>query len=167
MVGIALIASWFVAVVFTPYLGVKLLPDFSAKHAMHDADIYNTRMYRIARRWLEACLRRPKTIVTATVVFFASTMMAFPMVKQQFFPQSSRPEVLIDIRLAEGSSFTATDAMVAEVESILAKDPEIKFYSSYIGGGPPRFFLSLDPDIPSPNFAKLVVMTAGRMSVSV
>lgn len=161
VVGIALMVSWLVAVVFTPYLGAQLLPDFSKKHAGKDHDIYDSPMYRRARRFLEACLARPKMVVSLTLLLFLGTLSAFPMVKQQFFPQSARHEIFIELRLPEGSSFKATERAVAETEKILANEPGIESYSSFTGGGPPRFFLSLDPDFPSSSFAKILVVSKG------
>jgi multidrug efflux pump len=157
VVGIALIASWFVAVIFTPYLGVKLLPAQSGKH--HDQDVYDTPMYRTARRILEACLGRPKTVVALTAMLFAGAMAGFPYVTQQFFPQSSRPEFLVELRLPEGASFAATESAIARVEELLKDDPDVLHFSSYAGGGPPRFVLTLDPDLPAANFGKIVVVT--------
>lgn len=157
VVGIALIASWFVAVAFTPLLGAKLLPDFH-QHESH-RDIYDSRFYRAARRWLEACLRRPRLVVTLTAMLFVSAMAAFPWVTQQFFPQSSRPELLVELRLPEGSSFEATQSAIVKVEEILKQDPDVHHFSSYAGGGPPRFVLTLDPDLPATNFGKIAVVT--------
>ncbi len=157
VVGIALIASWFVAVIFTPYLGVKLLPEQKGNH--HEKDVYDTPMYRTARRILEACLGRPKTVVALTAMLFAGAMAGFPFVTQQFFPQSSRPEFLVELRLPEGSSFAATESAIAKVEELLKDDPDVLHFSSYAGGGPPRFVLTLDPDLPSANFGKIVVVT--------
>src|SRR5262249_48891422 len=100
VVGLALIASWFVAVVFTPYLGFKLLQDF-AKHGAHDNPdaIYDTRIYRALRRVIELALRWRRTVVATTVLLFLAAIAGFGLVQQQFFPTSTRSELFFDIRL--------------------------------------------------------------------
>ena len=168
VVGIALMVSWVVAVFFTPFLGVKMLPDqtHAPKKQAHSSattdrhhDVYDTPFYRVARRILEGCLLRPRWVVSLTVLLFLISLGCFPLVKQQFFPQSSRTEVLVEIRLPEGSSFQATEQAVKRLEKILEHDEDVEYFTAYSGEGPARFFLSLDPDLIAPNFAKFVVMT--------
>ncbi len=89
----------------------------------------------------------------------ASAIGAFPMVTQQFFPQSSRPELLVELWLPEGSSFQATEHAIEKVEALLKEDKDVKHFSSYAGGGPPRFVLTLDPDLPTANFGKIAIVT--------
>jgi multidrug efflux pump subunit AcrB len=161
VVGLALIASWFVAVLFTPYLGLKLLPDF-AKHGAggHDADsIYDTRLYRTLRRVIELCLRWRKTVVAATVLMFVASIAAFGLVQQQFFPTSTRTELFLEMRLPEGSAIGVTDAAAKKAESLLVGDPDITGYTSYVGQGAPRFWLGLNPVLPNANFAQIVIIT--------
>lgn len=158
VVGLALIASWVVAVVFTPYLGVKLLPDL-AKNEHHDP--YQSRFYRALRAAITACVRRPRSVVAITMLLFAAAVGGFTQVQQQFFPQSSRPELLIELQLPEGASFRATDAEAAKVEVLLKDDPDVLSHSAYVGAGSPRFYLSLNPDLPDPSFAKVVIVTHG------
>jgi multidrug efflux pump len=158
VVGISLVASWFVAVIFTPYLGVKLLPDYS--HRAHH-DPYHTRFYRGLRWAITACVRRPAVIVGITLVAFAAAMVGFGKLEQQFFPQSSRPELLVEFRLPEGASFAATEAEVAKLEGILAEDRDIEHFTAYTGAGSPRFYMALNPDLPNANFAKFVILTKG------
>jgi multidrug efflux pump len=158
VVGIALVASWVVAVVFTPYLGLKLLPDYS--HRPHH-DPYHTRFYRALRWAITASVRRPKTVVAITAVGFAVALVGFRRLPQQFFPQSSRPELLVELRLPEGSSFAATEAEVAKVEGVLTGDPDLEHFTAYTGAGSPRFYMSLNPDLPNASFAKLVIQTKG------
>ena len=127
VVALALIASWFVAVLFTPYLGMKLLPDFAkraaARRAHHDPDaIYDTRIYRTLRRVIEFCLRWRKTVVAATVVMFAVAIAAFGLVQQQFFPTSTRTELFFEMRLPEGSAIGVTDAAAKKAERLLTGD---------------------------------------------
>ena len=161
VVGLALIASWFVAVLFTPYLGLKLLPDF-AKHAGegHDPDsIYDTRIYRALRRMIELCLRWRKTVVAATVFMFVAAIAAFGLVQQQFFPTSTRTELFFEMRLPEGSAIGVTDAAAKKAESLLVGDPDIVTYTSYVGQGAPRFWLGLNPVLPNANFGQIVIVT--------
>jgi multidrug efflux pump subunit AcrB len=158
MVGFALIASWVVAVVFTPYLGVKLLPDIKPIAGGQEA-IYATPRYQRLRRWIRAAVDH-KFIVAASVVgalLAAAAGMAF--VKQQFFPTSDRPEVLVDVQMPEGTAIEATKAAALKVEAWLRKQPEAKIVTTYIGQGAPRFFFSYNPELPDPSFAKLVVLT--------
>lgn len=159
VVGIALVASWVVAVVFTPYLGLKFLPDFSGRQQHHDP--YHTRFYRTLRWAITACVRRPKTVVAITSVGFVVAILGFRWIPQQFFPQSSRLELLVELRLPEGSSFAATEAEVAKLEEVLADDPDLEHFTAYTGAGAPRFFMSLNPDLPNASFAKLVIQTKG------
>lgn len=155
VVGIALIVSWLVAVVFTPYLGMKLLPDF-ANRAHHNP--YGTRFYRLLRWFITSCVRRPALVVGLTIVLFGGALYGMKFVPKQFFPQSSRVELMIEMRLPEGSSFTATEAEVAKVEKLLAGDPDIDHFTAYTGAGAPRFYLALNPDLPDPSFAKVVII---------
>jgi multidrug efflux pump len=164
VVGIALIASWFVAVLFTPYLGLKLLPDFSknaaAGRARHDPEaIYDTRVYRALRHVIDLCLRRRKTVVAATVFMFVVAIASFGLVQQQFFPTSTRSELFFEMRLPEGSSIGVTNAAAKKAESLLAGDPDIATYTSYVGQGAPRFWLGLNPVLPNANFAQIVIVT--------
>ncbi len=163
VVALALVASWFVAVLFTPYLGVKLLPDFAKRIAQHrhrDADaIYDTRVYRALRRLIAFCLRWRKSVVAATVAMFAGALAIFPLVQQQFFPTSSRTELFFEMQLPEGSAIGVTDAAARKAERLLAGDPDIATYTSYIGQGAPRFWLGLNPVLPNTSFAQIVIVT--------
>jgi multidrug efflux pump subunit AcrB len=160
VVGLALVVSWVVAVLFTPYLGVRLLPDRPHEGgAEHDP--YRSRFYRTLRRALAACVRHPRVVVGFTLALFASAGAGFVQVKQQFFPQSERPELLVDLQLPEGASFRATETEVIKLEGVLRDDPSVTSFSSYTGAGSPRFFLSLNPDLPDPSFAKVVIVTHG------
>ncbi|NYZ17371.1 efflux RND transporter permease subunit [Azospirillum sp. RWY-5-1] len=157
VVGISLLLSWVVAVIFTPYLGYKLLP--TPKHAAAGHDVYDTRFYRVLRAAVTACVRWRWATILATVGAFAAALVGFGFVQQQFFPSASRPELLVDIRLAEGASFDATATDVARMERILAADDGVEHFTAYTGGGAPRFYLPLDQQLPTANFAQFVVMT--------
>jgi multidrug efflux pump len=161
VVGISLLASWFVAVTFTPFLGVRLLPEGSAAHGAGHAgqQAYSSRFHRGLRAAVTFCVEHPKSIVSGTAVAFGIALFGFSTVQQQFFPQSARPELIINVRLAEGSSFAATEAEVNRIEQLLHGDEGIEHFTAYTGAGSIRFFLALDPDLPAVNFAKFVVLT--------
>ena len=160
VVGLALIASWFVAVLFTPYLGLKLLPDMTKHGAHHDPDtIYDTRMYRTLRRLIEFCLRWRKSVVAATVGMFALSIFAFGFVQQQFFPTSTRNELFLEMRMPEGTAIGVTDATAKKAEKLIAGDDDIATYTTYVGQGSVRFWLGLNPVLPNPNFAQIVIVT--------
>src|SRR5262245_5210352 len=160
VVGLALIASWIVAVLFTPYLGLKLLPNLAKERAKHDPEaVYDTRIYGVLRRLIEFCLRWRKSVVAATVMMFATAVGAFGLVQQQFFPTSTRSELFFEMRLPEGTAIGVTDATAKQAEHLLAGDPDIVTYTSYVGQGAPRFWLGLNPVLPNPNFAQIVIVT--------
>ena len=158
VVGFALIVSWIVAVVFTPYLGVKMLPAIKPVEGGHHA-IYDTPNYRRLRGLISFAVRHK--FVTSAVVGIALALSGVGMgaVKQQFFPTSDRPEVLVEVRLPEGTSIETTTAAVAKLEHWLQDQPETKIVTSYIGQGAPRFFFAMAPELPDPAFAKIVVLT--------
>src|SRR5438132_2760459 len=158
IVGIALIASWVVAVVFTPYLGVKLFPNIKKREGGHEA-IYNTPRYNRFRRLLGLVIRRKWLVAASVVGAFFVAVLGMGVVKKQFFPTSDRPEVLVEVQMAYGTSIEQTSAATAKVEAWLAKQPEAKIVTAYIGQGAPRFFLALSPELPDPSFAKIVVLT--------
>ncbi|HET6608148.1 MAG TPA: efflux RND transporter permease subunit [Rhodopila sp.] len=158
VVGYALITSWVVAVVFTPYLGVKLLPDIKPVQGGHAA-IYATPRYRKFRRLVAWSVSR-KYLVAGTVVgLFLLAGAGMAVVKQQFFPTSDRPEVMVEVQMPEGTSIEATSRVAAKVETWLRQQPEAKIVTTYIGQGAPRFFFSYNPELPDPSFAKLIVLT--------
>lgn len=169
--AIALIASWFAAVVLIPLLGYHLLPErkrdatagTSAAAAPHESDhhdehdIYDTRFYTRLRGWIGWCIERRFVVLAITVVLFVVALGGFSLIPQQFFPSSDRPELLVDLRLPEGASYPATLEQTRRLEQVLAKRPEIDHSVSFVGTGAPRFYLPLDQQLPQPNFAQLVV----------
>ncbi|RCK30381.1 efflux RND transporter permease subunit [Thalassospira lucentensis] len=158
IVGFALIVSWFVAVIFTPYLGVKMLPAIKPVEGGHHA-IYDTPNYRRLRGMIRYAVRH-KFLTCGVVVFaFLLSGAGMGLIKQQFFPTSDRPEVLVEVRLPEGTSIETTTAAVEKVENWLQQQPEAKIVTSYIGQGAPRFFFAMSPELPDPSFAKIVVLT--------
>jgi len=158
IVGFALIMSWLVAVVFTPYLGVKLLPEIKRVEGGHHA-IYDTPNYNRFRGLLGRVIAR-KWIVAGIVVFsFVAAVVAMGVVRKQFFPSSDRPEVLVEIQMPQGTSIERTSEAAREVETWLSAQAESRIVTSYIGQGAPRFYLAMAPELPDPSFAKIVVLT--------
>lgn len=158
IVGIALIASWVVAVAFTPYLGVKLLPDIKKVEGGHAA-IYNTPNYNRLRRALKRVIARKWLVAGAVMGAFTIAVLGMGVVKKQFFPTSDRPEVLVEVQMPYGTSIEQTSAAAAKVETWLSGQPEARIVTAYIGQGAPRFFLAMSPELPDPSFAKIVVRT--------
>jgi multidrug efflux pump subunit AcrB len=159
IVGLALVVSWVVAVIFTPYIGVKLLPSFTNHAAAHD--IYDTRMYRALRRAVGWSVRFRWVVIVLTLGAFGASIAAFTQVQQQFFPTSSRPELFIEIRMPEGTSIGVTEAAAKKAEALIKGDPDLEYYTTYVGEGSPRFFLALNPVLPNESFALIVMMTKG------
>ena len=182
--AIALVVSWFVAVIVIPYLGYRLLPDFSRQRpsvswsrrmwarmrrlpppapapTVHASgrDVYDTPFYRRLRHFIDACVAHRWIVIGVTLAIFAGALALFRLVPQQFFPSSSRPELIVDLRLAEGSSFHATMAEAQRMERVLAEDPGIESFVAYVGAGSPRFYLPLDQQLQQANFAQFVLVT--------
>ncbi|HDZ54918.1 hypothetical protein LCGC14_0227030 [marine sediment metagenome] len=160
VVAFALLASWVVAVVFTPFLGVALLKE--TKTPAHDhADQYQSRGYQRFRALINRCVQYRKSVVAVTIGLFLLSLAGMSgLVQKQFFPSSDRPEVLVDVYLPEGSSIAATDAVAKRLEMLLKDHPDVRSLSAYVGGGAPRFFISLNPEQPNPAFAKVVAIAA-------
>jgi multidrug efflux pump subunit AcrB len=161
IVGIALIASWVVAVVFTPYLGVKLLPNFKKIEGGHAA-IYDTPRYNRLRRVLARVIARKWLVASAVIGLFVVSILGMGVVKKQFFPISDRPEVLVEVQMPYGTSITQTSDATAKVEAWLSTQSEAQIVTSYIGQGAPRFYFAMGPELPDPSFAKIVVRTASQ-----
>ena len=184
--AIALAVSWVAAVVFVPYLGYKLLPDLAHRQAKPswfqrlfrrllrrpaptsgaarehgEGAIYRTPFYNKLRRAIHWCVVHRKTVLVATAALFAVSLLAFRFVPQQFFPASSRPELLVDLRLPHGSSFAATETVVKRFEKALEQEQGIENYTSYVGQGTPRFYLPLDQQLANADFAQFVILTKG------
>ncbi|KWZ46029.1 multidrug transporter AcrB [Burkholderia savannae] len=172
--AIALIASWFAAVVLIPLLGYHMLPErkpppknaaSGAPHpdAAHDHehghDIYDTRFYTRLRVWIKWCIERRFVVLAITGALFVVALAGFSLVPQQFFPSSDRPELLVDLRLPEGASFDATLAQARRLEKLIDKRPEIDHAVNFVGSGAPRFYLPLDQQLQLPNFAQFVITT--------
>lgn len=183
VVAIALTVSWIVAVMFTPYLGVLLLPSHSgakgntnqskqdaSQSACHNDHVgpFQTRFHKILRWVVTACVRRPVYVLSFTFALFLASLFGFTKLQQQFFPLSSRTELMVDVRMHEGASISATRDMIQSVEQVIAPylepsesetTPMVEHYVGYVGAGSARFFLALNPDLPNPSFGKLVIQT--------
>jgi multidrug efflux pump subunit AcrB len=154
VVAVALIASWVVAVLFTPLTGVFILPDKLKGHG-HEPSRFGSAFHTL----LDRLLRMKYTVIAATIGLFVAAMVGMQFVQQQFFPSSDRPELLLDVTLPQGSSINATRKVVDELEAILKTDPEIEHWSFYVGGGAIRFYLPLDQQLANDFFAQAVVVT--------
>ena len=158
VVAISLLLSWIGAVVFTPYLGFLVLK-VRANGGTLRQDLFDTPFYNRLRRWVDACVEHRKTVIIGTVALFGVGVATLARVPEQFFPLSNRPEVIIDLWLPEGSSFTQTEAAAKRMEALLAKDEDVVNYAAYLGGGSPRFFLLIVQQLANTNLAEFVVMT--------
>ncbi len=161
VVGFALLTSWIVAVAFTPFLGVQMLPEIKALSGGHEA-IYATRGYEKLRRLIAWAVRRKAFVACIVLGIFLASLAGMGLVKHQFFPHSDRPELLVEVTLPQGTSIEATNATSTTVEDWLRLQPEAKIVTTYIGAGAPRFFFSYNPELPNPNFAKIIVLTANE-----
>ncbi len=155
VVGIALVVSWVVAVLFTPLTGVFILPETLAGHKSHGASGFS----RWFQRTLDLALRRAWLVLAASAALFVVALGSMQFVQQQFFPKSDRPELFVDLTLPQNVSIMATSAAVDKVEKILAADPDIAHWSFYVGQGAIRFYLPLDAQLANNHFAQAVVVT--------
>jgi multidrug efflux pump len=181
--AIALLASWVIAVIVIPYLGYRMLPDLAqmqapgwwqrlrarlrgeplaasapAPHHVDPEDVYQTPFYRGFRSVVEWCVGHRALVLLVTLAIFIGALTLFRFVPQQFFPASSRPELLVDLRLPEGSAFAASLEQTRTMEAILARDDAVESFVSYVGTGSPRFYLPLDQQLQQANFAQFVVI---------
>ena len=160
VVGLALVISWFVAVLFTPLMGYALLREHPAAGSEGHADVYQKPFYLRFRRMVEWSLDHRKTVIAATLLAFLLSIVSFKLfVQQQFFPASSRVELLVDFWLPQSASYEATEREVKRMEAALAGDKGVVSVTSYVGGGSPRFYLPLDQQQQHLNYAQMMVMT--------
>lgn len=157
VITIALVISWIVSVMVTPLLGysiIKIKPP--ANGEAHD--LYDTKFYRVFRSTLVWCLNNRKLVLGVTLVCFISSIFLLRFVKQEFFPLSTRPELIVDMTLPEGASIRATEEQARQFAACLEGDSNIENFSYYIGQGAPRFVLTADPILPNSNFAQFVIV---------
>ncbi|UCH46890.1 MAG: efflux RND transporter permease subunit [Betaproteobacteria bacterium] len=157
VVTIALLVSWVVAVLFTPYLGFKLLPDYNTG-SDQEVDVYQKPFYRRFRVLVTWCVIHRKTVIGLTAVVFVLAIYSFQFVQNQFFPSSNRPELLVDLWLPQGASYEATENEARRLEEKLKGDPDIENFVVYVGNGSPRFYLAMDQQLQHTNFAQFVVL---------
>ena len=179
--AIALIASWVIAVIVIPYLGYRLLPVHTGMRAAplwqrlllrlrgqpappaqvvadDPGHVYRTAFYLRLRALITWCVGHRKTVLVATLVMFVGALALFRFIPQQFFPSSSRMELLVDLRLPEGSSFASSLAAAKKLEAVLEHEPGVESFVTYVGSGSPRFYLPLDQQLQQANFAQAVLI---------
>jgi len=156
--GLALIISWLVAVVFTPYIGFILLKIKPAANADGHHELFDSPFYNRFRRMVNWCVDWRKTTIALTLGVFALGVIGFGFIEQQFFPDSSRPELMVELWLPEGSSFAATEAQAKKFERFIEQQQGVESVTSYIGTGSPRFYLPLDQILPQTNVAQVVIL---------
>lgn len=154
--AIALILSWFVAVIFVPYIGYWLLK--KPKDGQGHAEVFDTPFYQRFRRWIEVCVNHRWITIGITVVAFLGGGYSFKFIEQQFFPDSNRLEIMVNLWLPEGTAFEETEKQAIRLEQWLAQQPEVEGYASFVGDGAPRFYLSLDQKFVQSNLAELIVI---------
>ncbi|MFN3509361.1 MAG: efflux RND transporter permease subunit [Allorhizobium sp.] len=156
VVGISLVISWFVAVYFTPWLGYMILKQRAHAGSHHDA--FDTAFYRRLRSIVSWAVQHRIFVIGATLAVFALSLWSFQFIPKNFFPQSSRPEILVDMWLPEGTSIKEVEAEAKRLEEAVLTDEDQRFVATYVGEGAPRFFLPLDQQLRNPNYAQLLVM---------
>ncbi|MCP3023232.1 efflux RND transporter permease subunit [Cupriavidus basilensis] len=157
--AMALVLSWLAAVYFTPYLGYLLLKARPAGEG-EQHEVFDTPFYNRFRRLVHWCVTWRKTVIAITLVAFGLGLYAFKFVEKQFFPDSSRPELMVELWLPEGTSFAQTEAEAKRFEAALRGDREIASLTTFVGSGAPRFYLPLDQIFPQTNVAQVIVMPA-------
>jgi multidrug efflux pump subunit AcrB len=167
--AITLLLSWLAAVIVIPLLGFRILSEQPGRAALDQHgqssdsagsahhDVYDTKFYRRLRGWIGWCVERRGSVLMITLILFALGIAAFRFVPQQFFPASDRPELLVDFRLPDSASFVATRKQAQRFETVLKSRPEVEHYIDFVGVGAPRFYLSLDQQLATPNFAQFVI----------
>ncbi|WP_423197308.1 MULTISPECIES: efflux RND transporter permease subunit [unclassified Cupriavidus] len=154
--ALALVLSWFAAVYFTPYLGYLLLKTRPAGSGHHE--VFDTPFYARFRRLVDGCVQWRKTVIAITLAAFALGIFAFQFVEKQFFPDSSRPELMVELWMPEGTSFAHMEAEASRFERIMQRDRDVHSLTTFVGTGAPRFYLPLDQIFPQSNVAQVIVM---------
>ncbi len=165
---VALVLSWFVSVYFVPYLGVLLLKhqnhnnpnakNYQAVPMHNEAESFNTPFYNNFRKTVNACVQYRWWTIAATVFIFAMGIVGMGKVQQQFFPDSVRPEILMDIWSPEGTSFAANEAVAKRLETRLMQEKDVHSVTTWVGSGVPRFYLPLDQIFPQTNVSQMVIL---------
>jgi len=155
VVGMALLISWFASVYFTPFIGYWLLK----AHPEEARDLFHTPFYRRLRGIINWCVEHRWTVIVLTAVAFALSVFSFRFIPQQFFPDSTRLELMADLWLPEGSSYAATEDVAMRMEAKLAQDPDVSDYVAYVGSGSPRFYLPLDQQLRNTNLTEFMIVS--------
>ncbi|MBK6758662.1 MAG: efflux RND transporter permease subunit [Moraxellaceae bacterium] len=153
----ALIVSWFVSVYFVPFLGYRLLKVHQNGSGQHH-EVFDAPFYNAVRASVAWCVNHRWITLLVTLAALGVGVMGMKVVEKQFFPDSNRPEMVIDLWLPEGSSLTNTESLVKKVEQRLLMIPEAGLVTSFVGQGAPRFYLSLDQIFPQNNVAQIIIM---------
>lgn len=156
--ALALLISWLVAVLFTPYIGYVLLKVKPAAGADGHHELFDTPFYSRFRKLVNWCVEWRKTTILLTLAAFGLGVFGFKFIEQQFFPDSSRPELMVELWLPEGSAFSATEAQAKKFEKFISKQEGVESVTSYVGTGSPRFYLPLDQIFPQTNVSQIVVL---------
>jgi multidrug efflux pump len=156
---IALVISWFAAVIATPFIGAYLLKEHRVAEGEQPRDVYAKPFYRRLRATIEWCIVHRRTVLAATAATLVLGVLGMGLTEKQFFPSSNRVELMVDLWLPEGASIRASEREAARVESLLEGNPDVESYVTYVGNGSPRFFLSLDQQLFRTNFAQTIVLT--------
>jgi multidrug efflux pump subunit AcrB len=153
VVTIALLVSWFVAVIFTPLLGaVILVPPRKSSTAAPG------KIFRMYRSFLTFAMRAKWLTIAVSLALFAASVLALPLIPRQFFPSSDRPELLVDISLPQNASIYASEAAAKRLDTALSSDPDVAQWSTYVGSGAIRFYLPLNVQLPNDFFTQAVVI---------
>ncbi len=152
VVAIALIASWFVAVIFAPILGAVILKPPTTQAAEPGW------VFRTYRRFLTLAMRSKWLTIALTAILFAASFLALPLIPRQFFPSSDRPELLIDLTLPQNASIHASESLAGRFDEVLKNDPDVAHWSTYVGRGAIRFYLPLNVQLPNNFFSQAVVV---------
>ena len=155
----ALIISWLVSVYFVPYLGWKLLRTRKhAEGAPHEDELYNTPFYSSFRRLVDRCVKHRWLTIALTVLSFALGIAGMGKVQQQFFPDSSRPELIVDLWLPEGSTVQQSDAVAQRFEARMIQEAGVASVTTWVGSGVPRFYLPMEQVFPQSNVSQAIVL---------
>lgn len=163
VITVSLLISWIVTATVTPLLGylfVKFRPSSATKsgHAEHEQDVYNNKFYRVFQQFLVWCLHHRKIVLSVTLACFIGSLALLGAVKKEFFPDSTRPELVVSLTLPAGASQQATEEAAKAFAERVGADPAVASYSYYVGKGAPRFILPLDQTFAKSNFAEFVIV---------
>lgn len=161
VITIALLFSWVVAVMVTPLFGYVLIKPRRTENINDQAnkqEVYNTKFYNFFKKILVWCLNNRKLVLGFTIACFVLAVFSLKFVKKEFFPPSTRPELIVELTLPEGASLLDTEQQAKKLALLLEDEPLIKQYSYYVGKGAPRFILTLEPKLPANNFAQFIIV---------